>query len=319
MLNELIDWMMYAVIGLDSTMKSVESINYFIYDSIKIMLLLFFMISVIGFFRTYLPQDKIKKWISGRRYGLSNLMASIFGAVTPFCSCSSIPIFFTFMKAGIPLGVNFSFLITSPIINEYLVVIMWGFFGWKITLAYVISGILVGVISGLILGTMGLEKYLVKDISSPGTIDKEIRHTSVKDRLLYGLDEGKSIIRKLWIWILFGVGIGAIMHNYVPAELIQSVVGQAGYFAVPIAVLLGVPMYGSCAAIVPIALVLFQKGMPIGTALSFMMAVSALSLPEAIILRRAMKLKLILIFFGIVTLAIIFTGYLFNALQPILV
>ncbi|MGM5483402.1 MAG: permease [Nanobdellota archaeon] len=319
MLKEIVDWILYVAIGLDSTIKWVESLNFFIYDSIKIILLLFFMIFIIGFLRTYLPQNKVKKWISGKKYGSGNLVASLFGSITPFCSCSSIPLFVGFLEAGIPLGVNFSFLITSPLVNEYLVVLMLGFFGWKITLAYVISGILIGTISGLILGKMKLEKYLVKDfISTNNGVKKEIKYDRIKKRLYFGLNEAISIIKKLWVLILIGVGVGAIIHNYVPAEMIQSIISKSSFFAVPIAVILGVPMYGSCAAIVPIAVVLFEKGVPIGTALAFMMAIAALSFPEAVILRRAMKLKLIAIFFGAVTLAIILTGYIYNLLQSAL-
>jgi uncharacterized membrane protein YraQ (UPF0718 family) len=274
------------------------------------------MIAAIGFLRTYLPQKKVKKWLTGTKAGLGNLSASLFGAITPFCSCSSIPIFIGFLEAGIPLGITFSFLITSPLINEYLVVLMLGFFGWKITLLYVISGILIGTVSGIILGKMKLEKHLVKDlIAKKSQLQKEIIYKKIKTRIKFGIHESVSIIKKLWIWILVGVGLGALIHNYVPQELIQSIISKTGIFMVPIAVALGVPMYGSCAAIIPIAVVLFNKGIPLGTALAFMMATAALSLPEAIILRRAMKLKLIAIFFGIVTLAIIVIGYLFNFLQ----
>ncbi len=321
MLKETVDWILYSVFKLDSSLRWVESVNFFIYDSIKIMLLLFIMITIIGFLRTYISQEKIKRWISKGKYGTSNLLASLFGAITPFCSCSSIPFFISFLEAGIPLGVSFSFLITSPLVNEYLVVLMWAAFGWKITLAYVISGILIGVISGLILGRMELGKYLAKDLIAKNgkKSKKEEKYANLEKRIRFGLNESVSIIKKLWIWVLIGVGIGAVIHNYVPAELIQSVLDKTGFFAVPIAVLLGIPMYGSCAAIVPIAVVLFEKGVPLGTALSFMMAVAALSLPEAIILRRAMKLKLILIFYGIVAISIIITGYLFNILQKLLV
>jgi len=310
---------MYSLIGLDSNLRWAESLNFFVYDSVKIILLLFFMIWVIWFLRTYLSQEKVKKWVGHTKYGSGNLIASLFGAITPFCSCSSIPIFLSFLEAGVPLGVTFSFLITSPLVNEYLVVLMLGFFGWKITVAYVISGILIGAISGIILGKLKLEKHLVKDlISSARKVKKEIKYDGFKKRISFGLDEAISITKKIWLWVLVGVGIGAAIHNYVPQEFIRAAIDKTGILAVPFAVLLGVPMYGSCAAIVPIALVLFQKGVPLGTALAFMMATAALSLPEAIILRRAMKLKLILIFFGVVTLAIIFTGYLFNVFQGIL-
>ena len=320
MLKETIDWIVDFVLGQHATAVWAEPLRFFIYDSIKILLLLFVMIFVIGFLRTYISQNKVKRWISDRAHGSGNLIASLFGAITPFCSCSSIPIFLSFLEAGIPLGVAFSFLITSPLVNEYLVVLMLGFFGWKIALAYVISGIFIGVVSGILLGKMGLEKYLVKDFISPNKeAKKEIRYDGITKRLHFGLNEAVSLTRKLWLWILVGVGIGAAIHNYVPAGFIQEIIERGGIFSVPIAVIIGVPMYGSCAAIVPIAVVLFEKGVPIGTALSFMMAIAALSIPEAVILRRAMKLRLIAIFFGVVTLAIIITGYIYNFLQSVLV
>jgi len=311
--------MLYSIFGLDSSSALVQSLNFFIYDSVKILLLLFFMIFAIGFLRTYLPQRKIKKLLSGKKRGVANFAASIFGAITPFCSCSSIPIFLGFLEAGVPLGVTFSFLITSPLVNEYLVILMLGFFGWKITAAYVVSGILIGVFSGMVLGKMKLEKYLVKDlISSNSKLAKERKYKTIRHRLLFGFEEASSITKKIWLWVLAGVGIGALIHNFVPNELIQELINSSGVLAVPIATLLGVPIYGSCAAIVPIALVLFEKGVPLGTALAFMMATAALSIPEAVMLRRAMKLQLILIFFAITALAIIFTGYLLNFLQPFL-
>ena len=313
MLQLIVDWFVYGVLKLPGPSRLTGMLDFFLYDSIKIVLLLLAMITAIGFLRTFLPQQKIKGWLN-RSGGLGNFCAALFGAVTPFCSCSSIPIFFSFLEAGVPLGIAFSFLITSPIINEYLVVLMFGFFGWKITLAYVISGITIGVVSGLILGKMRLERLLIKDIiKSDSSVFSEGKHyRGFKSRLLFGINEALSIITKLWVWILVGVGIGALIHNFIPQEAVQGIVGKAGFFSVPIATLIGVPLYGNCAAILPVAIVLFQKGFPLGTALAFMMAVSALSLPEAIMLRRAMKLKLIAIFFGITTLAIIFTGYLFN-------
>ena len=319
MLEEFVGWFLYSLFKLDPTAKWVESIHFFIGDSIKIILLLFFMILIIGFFRTYLPQQKIKKWIGKGKYGLSNLISSSFGAITPFCSCSSIPIFIGFLEAGVPLGVAFSFLITSPLVNEYLVILMLGFFGWKITLAYVISGMFVGIVSGLVLGKLNLGKYIIKDLVASKKKVQEVKYSNFKERIGFGYNEAISIVKKIWLWILVGVGVGAVIHNYVPATVIQSLISKGGIFAVPLAVILGVPMYGSCAAIVPIAVVLFEKGVPLGTALAFMMAIAALSFPEAVILRRAMKLKLILIFFGVVTLAIILTGYVYNVLQAVLV
>jgi len=318
MLLKLADALVYGLFGLDPAKPLSGVIHFFVYDSVKILLLLFILILVIGILRTYIPQSKIKQWMSRKR-GIEHFFASIFGAVTPFCSCSSIPIFFGFLEAGIPLGVSFSFLITSPLINEYLVVLMLGFFGWKITALYVVSGLLIGTFSGMVLGRMQLERHLVSDFISKGKNADERIFRSFGERFRFGWDESCSITRKIWGWVLIGVGIGAVIHNYVPQEAIQTLIGRMGAFSVPIAAILGVPLYGSCASIVPIAVVLFQKGMPLGTALAFMMAVAALSLPEAIMLRRAMKLQLIAVFFGITALAIIITGYAFNFLQRILV
>lgn len=319
MLQLAVDWFVYSILKVNPASRAGQMVNVFVYDAIKILLLLFVMIAVIGFLRTFLPQHKVREWLKGRGIA-GNFLAALFGAVTPFCSCSSIPLFISFLEAGIPLGVTFSFLITSPLINEYLVVLMAGFFGWRITLIYVVSGMAIGIISGIVLGRMKLERHLEKDIVNEN-IDEAcvIRYKAIKQRIIFGIKEAGCIIRKLWVWVLVGVGLGAVIHNYVPQEAVHAIVGKAGIFSVPIATFIGIPMYGSCAAIVPIAVVLFQKGFPLGAALAFMMAVAALSLPEAIMLRRVMKLRLIAIFFGITALGIIFTGYLFNFLQKILV
>jgi uncharacterized membrane protein YraQ (UPF0718 family) len=319
MLRVAVDWLVYTVLRLPPEARWAEAVAFFLYDSVKILLLLFGMIAAIGFLRTWLPHEKVKGWI-GEKKGWGNFFASLFGAVTPFCSCSSIPLFLSFIKAGIPLGITFSFLITSPLINEYLVVLMLGFFGWKITLAYILSGMAIGIACGVILGKMKLEVHLVEDMLPQGSSElQSAAYSGLKSRIAFGFREALLILKKLWVWILVGVGIGALIHNYVPEQTIHGIIAKTGYFSVPIATLLGVPLYGSCAAIVPVAVVLFQKGVPLGTALSFMMAVSALSLPEAVMLRRAMKLPLIAIFFGITALGIVFTGYLFNFLQTFLV
>jgi len=318
MLQKIIDWLIYSVFGFSPGSRLGSGLNFFLYDSVKILLLLFCMIAFVGFLRSYISQDRVKNWVSGKGI-LGNFFASLFCSVTPFCSCSSIPIFFGFLEAGIPLGIAFSFLITSPIINEYLVVLMLGFFGWKITLLYVLSGICIGVFAGMLLGKLRLERYLIKDMMpSRQQACNCAKYPDLKARIAFGLNEARTIIQKLWIWVLAGVGIGAIIHNYIPQEAIQSIISKTGIFTVPIATGLGVPMYGNCAAIVPIAVVLFRKGIPLGTALAFMMATAALSLPEATILKRVMTLKLVAIFFGVTTLAIIFIGYLFNALQALM-
>src|SRR3989338_8808302 len=277
------DFLVYTVLGLDPHSRTGAALNFFIYDSVKIMLLLFGMIALIGVIRTYLPQEKIRKGLSNKKR--SYAYAALFGAVTPFCSCSSIPIFIGFIRAGIPLGVTLTFLITSPLINEYLVVLMIGMMGVKITAAYVASGIAIGIISGAILGSMRLEKYLVSDLSQESPEQEAGFRDRLKARLVFGLNEAVTIVRKLWFWVLIGVGVGSLIHNFVPQESIQAIISRTGAFSVPLA-----------------------------TALSFMMAIAALSLPEAIMLRRVMKLPLILIFFSVTTLAIILTGYLFNFL-----
>ncbi|MFZ2454886.1 MAG: permease [Candidatus Altiarchaeia archaeon] len=320
-LQDLIDSLTYSALGLSKDSFG-SAVNFFVYDSIKILILLFLMVFAIGVIRTYIPRDKMKKLLSEKRFGASYLFASLFGAITPFCSCSSIPIFVGFMKTGVPLGAAFAFLVTSPIINEYLAVMMLSFFGWKITAAYVIFGIVLGVASGILIDRMNMEKHLVDDIRMMRSVDACISDAgpvkSLGDRLRYGYDEAYSITVKLWKWILFGVAIGAVIHGFVPEKLVNDVLSATGIFSVPLAVALGVPIYANCSSILPIAVALFEKGVPLGTALAFMMATAALSLPEAIILRRVMKLPLILTFFGIVSGGIVVIGYLFNYLVVIL-
>lgn len=314
MLQKSVDFF-FNIFNLDMTNRWIQALNFFIYDSIKIILLLFVMIGIISYLRTYVSRKKIRKFI-GQKYGIGYFAASSFGAITPFCSCSSIPIFLSILRSGVPLGVAMSFIVTSPLVNQYLVVLMLGFFGWKITLAYVISGILVGVISGFILGRLGLEK----DISEiAARMRKEAVYNDQRHRLTFSLEEAKRITANLWVWILVGVGIGAVVHNIVPTEIVHNVVDSTGFMAVPLAVVLGVPMYGSCAGIIPVALILFNKGVPLGTALAFMMSFSALSFPEAVILKRVMKTRLIVVFFIIVAITIIFSGFVFNVLESWLV
>jgi hypothetical protein len=317
MLLRLVDFLAYDLAGLDAESQFGAAVHFFIYDCIKIFLLLAVMIFLIGVIRTWLPEKRLKAWMS--RGGVwANVVAALFGAITPFCSCSSIPIFISLIKAGVPLGVTFSFLITSPIINEYLVILMVGEFGIPITGAYVVSGLAIGIISGLVLGRMKLERHLEPDMAGSSGMFLPEGKTTFLSRVQYGWSEAVTVIRQIWLWVLVGVAIGAFIHNYVPQETIHNLVDAAGIFSVPLATIVGVPMYGSCAAIVPVAVVLFEKGIPLGTALAFMMAMAALSLPEAIMLRRVMKLPLIGLYFLIATVAIIATGYLLNALAPFL-
>ena len=317
MLEATANRLVYDLAGLDPDTKFGAALHFFVYDTLKIFLLLAVMIFAIGVLRTWLPEQRLREWMN--RGGIwGNLVAALFGAITPFCSCSSVPIFISLLKAGVPLGVTFSFLITSPIINEYLVILMAGEFGIPVTLAYVASGLFIGTVAGAILGKMKLRHLLERDFIESNQNESQPTQFNFLLRLRYGFNEAVSVIRQIWLWVIVGVGIGAFIHNYVPQETIHALIETTGIFSVPLATTLGVPMYGSCAAIVPVAVVLFQKGIPLGTALAFMMAMAALSLPEAIMLRRTMRLQLIALYFGITTLAIIFTGYLLNALAPFL-
>ncbi len=315
MLLKLVDLLIYDWAGFAADSRLGGAMHFFVYDSIKILLLLLGLVFIIGFARTYLPQDRLKQWIN--RGGLwGNTVAALLGAVTPFCSCSGIPIFIGLLKAGAPLGVAFSFLITSPIINEYLVVLMASEFGVSITLAYIVCGLTIGILAGALLGKMNLECYLEADINRSTSGENSPPSYSVMERLRFGLREAATMFQQIWHWILLGVAVGAVIHSYVPQAAIESIMEATGVFSVPIATVLGVPMYANCAAIVPVAVVIFEKGIPLGTALSFMMAMAALSLPEAIMLRRVMRLPLIAIFFGITGMAIIATGYIMNGLTP---
>jgi len=287
-----------------------EALLFFIEDYIKIIVLLFLAILIIGTLRTYISARRLQQSLAKKHKLIAHTGAAMFGAVTPFCSCSSIPLFMGFLEAHVPLGVALSFLITSPIVNEYMAVLMLVAFGWKVTLLYIVFGILLGVVAGIILGRMDVDRYLVKDITRRKITER--KYTAFSQRVRFGFDEAIGITKKLWLWVLAGVALGAIIHNMVPESFFTSMISNTGIFAVPLAVLLGVPLYASSAALVPVAQSLVEKGVPLGTTLAFIMATSALSFPEAIILRRVMKLRLILIFFGVVALGIVVIGYLFN-------
>ncbi|MCK5594118.1 MAG: permease [Candidatus Aenigmarchaeota archaeon] len=319
MLEEFSSWIVLSILNIEKGTRLESTLNFFIYDSIKILLLLFVMITIVGYIRTYISEQKIRQLLSGKRQGIGNIIAAIMGAITPFCSCSSIPVFLSFMKAKIPLGVSFSFLVTSPLVNEYVAIIMLGFFGWKITALYIISGILIGVFSGIVIGKLGLERHIVQDLIKTDDNPNEKIFNTQQERINTGLKEAVAIIKSIWLWVFVGIGIAAGIHGYIPEDTVMNLIQTGGIFAVPIATLIGVPLYANCAAVVPIAVVLFEKGFPLGTALAFMMGTAALSIPEAIILRRAMRLPLIIAFFTIVTIAIILTGYAFNILATLLI
>lgn len=314
MIQQFTDWLIYSVFNLDPVSKMGSSINFFVYDTVKIYLLVLVIIGVIAFIRTFLPPHKIREMFSKQRFGVGNLSASLLGAVTPFCSCSSIPIFIGFLKAEIPLGISFSFIITSPLVNEVVFVLMGGTFGWKIATIYAVSGIVLGVVAGMIIGKMKLEKEIILkfDDNSGENLSLDYLPKSLEGKIQYSLQESVTTFKKLWLVIAIGVGVGAIIHGYVPAEFFKQYLNINSLLAVPIATLIGIPIYAGCSTLVPIVFALTAQGIPLGTALSFMMAIAGLSLPEAIMLKRVMTMKLLVIFFGTVATGIILIGYLFN-------
>lgn len=319
MIQNFADWLVYGIFGLNSDTPLGIAINFFFYDTIKILILLFFISILMGIINAYFPIERLRNYLlTHKMYGLQYLLASVFGAITPFCSCSSIPLFIGFVKGGIPLGVTFAFLITSPLVNEVAVAMFLGSFGLKITLIYVISGILLGILGGAALGRMNLSPYLsdwVKQIQADSTAQTNVwekEHTSFIQRLPGIIRDSWHIVRSVLVYILIGIGIGAFMHGFVPEGFFEQYMSKDNWLAVPMSVLLAVPMYANAAGLVPVIEVFVAKGIPMGTAIAFMMAVVGLSLPEATLLKKVMTWRLIGIFFGTVALFIILSGYLFN-------
>lgn len=321
MIQTLADWLIYDVLGLDAASGLGTALNFFVYDSLKIVVLLFVISALMGVVNAYFPTERLRNYLMTHRlYGLQYLLASLFGAITPFCSCSSIPLFIGFVKGGIPLGVTFAFLITSPLVNEVAVAMFLGSFGVKVTAIYVVSGIILGVLGGIVLGRMKLEPLLsdwVKQIQSQSTAqtaDWEAEKATFMERLPQILRDAWGIVKGVLVYVLIGIGIGAAMHGYVPEGFFETYLSRDNLFAVPLAVVCAVPMYANAAGIIPVIEVFVAKGIPLGTAIAFMMAVVGLSLPEATLLKKVMTWRLIGIFFGIITLFIILLGYLFNVM-----
>ncbi|MDD7123754.1 MAG: permease [Bacteroidales bacterium] len=319
MIQQFADWLVYSLIGLDGTTALGGAVNFFVYDSIKILILLFLISSIMGIVNAYFPIERLREYlVSHRLYGLQYLLASIFGAITPFCSCSSIPLFIGFVKGGIPLGVTLAFLITSPLVNEVAVAMFLGSFGLQATMVYVVSGILLGCIGGFVLGRMRLEPYLsdwVKHVqaqSEEQTEQWERDNATFTQRLPTIISDAWQIVRSVLVYVLIGIGIGAFMHGFIPEGFFEQYMSRENWYAVPLSVILAVPMYANAAGIVPVVEVFVAKGIPLGTAIAFMMGVVGLSLPEATLLKKVMTWRLISIFFATITLFIILSGYMFN-------
>lgn len=318
-LQHIADWLIYNVFQIAKGTKLGDAFNFFVFDTIKIFILLAFVTFLMGIINSYFPIDKVREFLTKRKwYGLDYFVASFFGTITPFCSCSSVPLFIGFVKGGIPLGVTLAFLISSPLVDAVTVAIFFGMFGVKITLIYVISGIVLSMIAGFILSKLGLENLLtdwVKKIlenNQTETVIMEEQKLSFIQRIPSIAHEAFEIVKGVSLYIIIGIAIGGLMHGFIPTHFFEQYISKENPFAVPIAVIIGVPMYGNSAAVLPILEVLAQKGIPLGTAIAFMMAVVGLSIPEALLLKKVMTTKMLFIFFGVVTACIIISGYLFN-------
>jgi hypothetical protein len=317
-LNYLVTLLVENVFKLDVESPVGSSVHFFFYDTVKIIILLSLMVYAISYIRSFFPPERTKK-ILGKFSGLKgNVIASLLGIVTPFCSCSSVPIFIGFVESGIPLGFTFSFLITSPIVNEAAFAILLASFGWRIAVVYVITGVIVGIVGGIIIGKLHLEKEVEEYVYNKRNGNDFIPEMTSKDRFIFAWDAVKEIVHRVWIYLIIGIGLGALIHGYAPAELLSKYAGPDNPFAVLVGVLVGVPLYSNALGTIPIAEALIAKGVGIGTALAFMMATTALSLPEMILLRKVIKPKLIAAFIIITAISIVIVGYLFNFWAPFL-
>jgi uncharacterized membrane protein YraQ (UPF0718 family) len=308
------DWLTYTIIGLLQGSPLASSVNFFIYDSIKVTLLLAVIVFSVAIIRTYITPQKVKKWVAGRTEGVGNVVAAVLGIPTPFCSCSAVPLFIGFVESGVPLGITFSFLIASPLINEVAAAMLLAMFGWQIALIYIVSGLIIAIVAGIIIGRLHLESEVEEFVYKCKLHDLAEKTMNWKERLTFAKNESREITLKVLPYILIGIAIGAVIHGYAPADFLVNIAGKNNPLAVPIAVLIGIPLYSNAAGMIPIMEVLTAKGMAMGTALAFMMAVIGLSLPEMIILRKVIKIKLLVIFAGILFVAFTLTGYLFNAI-----
>ncbi len=316
--QSLADWLVYSVFAVQEGSKLGDALNFFIYDTIKIFILLLIIIYIITFIRSFFPPEKTREILSKKKGStfLGHILAALLGIVTPFCSCSAVPLFIGFVEAGIPLGVTFSYLVAAPMVNEVALVLLYGLFGLRISLIYVVSGEIIAIISGIIIGKLKLEKYVegyVYELSNNNT-ELDLPEPTMKERLYDSWIFTRDLLKKIWLYVVIGIAIGGLMHGWVPAGALAKYAGADNPFAVFVAVAIGIPLYANAAGVIPLISELTRAGVAMGTALAFMMSVTALSIPEMIILRQVLKPKLLAIFVGIVGCGILFTGYLFNYL-----
>jgi len=313
-LQSISDFIIDDIFRMPTGKHLTETLRFFIFEVPKVLLLLILIIFGVGIIRSYFTTEKTRKALEGKSLFTGNILAALLGIVTPFCSCSAIPLFLGFVEAGIPIGVTFSFLIAAPMINEVALVLLIGLFGWKVAVIYVTTGLFIAILSGWIIGKLKLEKYVADWVFSIKTNQNNEfeEKISFADRINKGIESVKEIVGKIWIYIIIGIAVGAGAHGYVPEDFLGTLLGKGNWYGVPLAILIGVPMYSNAAGIIPIVSVLIEKGVSLGTALAFMMSVIALSLPEIIILKKVLKWQLIAVFIGIVTIGIMVVGYIFN-------
>ena len=310
------DWLTYSLLAMERGTHLASSIEFFVYESPKVMMLLALVVFGVGILRSFFTPERTRRILSGKRESVGNVLAALLGTVTPFCSCSAVPLFIGFVTAGVPLGVTFSFLISAPMVNEVALVLLFGMFGWKVAGLYLGTGLLIAIIAGWVIGRLRMEQHVeewVFETKSGGATIEESPGWSTRVRL--GWEAVKEIVGQVWLYVLIGIAVGAGIHGFVPENFMASIMGKGAWWSVPLAVLLGVPMYSNAAGIIPVVQALLGKGAALGTVLAFMMSVIALSLPEAIILRKVLKPRLIATFFGIVALSIMAVGFLFNLLM----
>ncbi|MBP1640354.1 MAG: permease [Bacteroidetes bacterium] len=316
-LQPLADWIVRILPGMSNGAPLTEAIRFFIFEFPKVLLLLVLIIFFVGIVRSFFTPERTRKALEGKNTFTGNVMAALLGIVTPFCSCSAIPLFLGFVESGVPLGITFSFLIAAPMINEVAVVLLYGMFGWKTVLIYISTGLAIAILAGWIIGRLHLEKWVEEWVYATRFEKGEMEETKITfpQRIGMGLTAVKEIVSKVWLYVALGIAVGAGVHGYVPAEFMASLMGKDVWYAVPLSVLIGVPLYSNAAGIVPIVSVLIEKGAALGTALAFMMSVIALSLPEMIILKKVLKLPLIITFIAIVAIGIMLVGLLFNLIM----
>ncbi len=310
----LSSWATYSLLPLKKGSHLGASIEFFLYDTPKVMMLLFLVVFGVGIIRSFFTPEKTRAFLSGKSEFAGNVLAALLGIVTPFCSCSAVPLFIGFVTAGVPLGVTFSFLIAAPMVNEIALGLLYGLLGWKVAVIYLGTGLFIAIFAGWIIGRLKLEGQIEDWVTQTNVTSVSIEEEKMtfNDRLVYGWDAVKEIIGKVWIYVILGIAVGAGIHGFVPQGVMASIMGKGSWWAVPLSVIVGVPMYSNAAGIIPVVEALLGKGAALGTVLAFMMSVIALSLPEIVILRKVLKPKLIAVFVGVVACGILFVGYLFN-------